>query len=307
MRPTSPSAPTVSVVIPAYNRAATIRAAAESVLRQTYTDFELLIVDDCSTDGTYQAAAQLDDPRIRLLRNERNRGAGGTRNAGIAEARGTWIAFQDSDDEWLPLKLEKQMARLLAPGADLPAVYCGMLVIGTIRDGVTGAGGRPVIRYVPRPEIAAIEGDILPTLIRGNVVSTQTLVVRRDVIEGLGGFDERFRALEDRELAIRLAQAGPIACIDEPLVVQRFSPNSLTRDLGLQARAKTQMVEKHLETMRRYPDLLADFYYSIAYDHRHAGEIPAAWAMLARARAIRAFAPRIWLMAARLALPRRRG
>ncbi|HEX2219826.1 MAG TPA: glycosyltransferase family 2 protein [Gemmatimonadales bacterium] len=301
----TPTDPTVSVVIPAYNRAATIRAAAESVLRQTWTDFELLIIDDCSTDSTFEEAKALDDPRIRLLRNARNRGAGGTRNAGIAAARGRWIAFQDSDDEWLPRKLEKQMARLLAPGANLPAAYCGMLVIGTIRDRLDGAGGRPAIRYIPRPEIASVEGDLLPTLIRGNVVSTQTLVVRRDVIQALGGFDESFRALEDRELAIRLAQAGPIACVDEPLVLQRFSPNSLTRDLALQAEAKTRMVEKHLETMRRYPDQLAGFYYSIAYDHRLAGNVPAARAMLARARAIRPFEPRFWLMEARLLVPPR--
>ena len=105
------ASPSVSIVIPAYNRADSIVAAIESVLRQTWTDFELIVVDDGSTDGTVAAARRIDDPRLRLTEGRVNRGAAAARNLGAAEARGGWIAFQDSDDEWLPEKLEKQMAR----------------------------------------------------------------------------------------------------------------------------------------------------------------------------------------------------
>ena len=111
---TPPVTPPVSVVIPAYNRAATIGAAIESVLRQTWEDFELVVVDDGSTDGTLEAARRIADPRLRVVAAPHNMGAAGARNLGVAEARGTWIAFQDSDDEWLPEKLAKQMARLAA-------------------------------------------------------------------------------------------------------------------------------------------------------------------------------------------------
>jgi GT2 family glycosyltransferase len=286
-----PPAPPVSVVLPAYNRAGTIRAAIDSVLRQTFADFELLVVDDCSTDGTREVVAEVRDPRLRLIAMPANRGAAAARNAGIGEARGAWVAFQDSDDEWLPLKLEKQMARLAEPG--FVAAYCGMLVIGR-PDGRDGA--RPEVRYVPRPDIAVVEGDILPSLMRASILSTQTLVARRDALVTIGGFDESFRALIDRECALRLARLGPIACVDEPLVLQRFSANSITRETALRAEAKTRLVEKHLDLLRGHPGHLAELYYSIAHDRRTSGDLAGARRALAAARALRPLSPRYWAM-----------
>src|SRR5687768_12507449 len=94
-----PASPLVSVVIPAYNREASIVAAIESVLAQSWRDFELLVVDDGSKDGTLAAARSVADPRLRVIAAPKNLGAAGARNLGAAEARGDWIAFQDSDDE----------------------------------------------------------------------------------------------------------------------------------------------------------------------------------------------------------------
>ena len=151
---TDPSSdpPPVSVVLPAYNRAGAIRGAVESVLRQSFTNFELIVVDDCSTDATAAEVAEIADPRVRLIRHAENRGASAARNTGIREARGPWVAFQDSDDEWLPLKLEKQMARLMAPGAEYVAAYCGMLRarLGSFEEvaRVTGLDRRTVKKYV---------------------------------------------------------------------------------------------------------------------------------------------------------------
>ena len=112
------------------------------MLRQSFSDFELLVVDDGSTDGTRDVVRGIADPRLRLIETPRNMGASAARNLGIAEARAPWVAFQDSDDEWLPLKLEKQMARLLAPGAGFVAGYCGMMILGEL-DGEAGA--RPAL------------------------------------------------------------------------------------------------------------------------------------------------------------------
>ena len=152
--------PAVSIVIPAYNRAATIRAAIESVLRQTWTDFELIVVDDGSTDDTLAEAAKVADPRLRLVESPANGGAAAARNRGLAEARADWVAFQDSDDEWLPRKLEKQMARLTAPGADFVAAYCGMLILDSVYE-EGRAAGRLTPRYFPGPEETEVEGDLL--------------------------------------------------------------------------------------------------------------------------------------------------
>ena len=269
------------------------------MLRQTWEDFELLIVDDGSTDATLAEAARVADPRMRLIENPRNMGAAGARNTGVAEARGTWIAFQDSDDEWLPLKLEKQMARLQAPGAGFVAAYCGMLVIGR-PDGRDGA--RPEIRYVPRPGIAQVEGDILPSLMRTSIVSTQTLVARRDALLAIGGFDESFRALIDWECMLRLAPLGAVACVDEPLVLQRFSPNSISREVALRADARLRAIDKHRALLSRHPDLLAYLHYTIAGEQRRLGNLAGARAALARARALRPVDPRLWAMTGYVAL-----
>ncbi len=134
--------PIVSVVIPAFNRVGTIREAVKSVLSQSHADLELLVVDDGSSDGTMSALADMTDPRLRLLANPRNMGPGAARNTGIRAARGDWVAFQDSDDEWLPDKLAKQLARIAQTGPGCVAAYCGML-IDTPKDGSLGPGGRP--------------------------------------------------------------------------------------------------------------------------------------------------------------------
>jgi glycosyltransferase involved in cell wall biosynthesis len=287
---THPAPPTVSVVIPAYNRAASIRGAIESVLRQTWQDFELLIVDDGSTDGTLQAAAQIADPRIRLIENPRNMGAAGARNTGIAEARGAWVAFQDSDDEWLPEKLAKQMARLEADHRYVGA-YCGLLTLGGLD---AHAGERLQLRYVPDPGITPVDGDILVPLLRANMISTQTLVVRRDIILALGRFDEDTTPIEDWDFVLRLVCRGPIAFVDEPLVHQRFSTNSITRNMARRLTSRIRLVEKNLVLFERHPGLLARQYQIIANGYTAAGDLGQARRYLARARRLDAANPRIW-------------
>lgn len=318
--------PLVSVVIPAYDRATTIVAAIESVLRQTWTDFEILVVDDGSTDGTAAAAATVADPRLRVVRLAANRGAAAARNAGATQARGRWIAFQDSDDEWLPEKLARQLARLDAQ-PEAVAAYCGLLTVGALdAEGPPGtsagtttaattaastagtmerrprrktrtAAGRTRIHYTPPSRIQLVEGRIQPTLLRQNVMSTQTVVVRRDVFLSLGGFDESLPAMEDWEFAIRLTGAGEIAFVDAPLVHQRFSPNSLTRSREKQHRAHTMILEKSLPLYAGHPDLLAHQHYVLAGLSRQAGDFAAARRHLARVRELSpAAAPRVLAM-----------
>jgi glycosyltransferase involved in cell wall biosynthesis len=299
--------PSVSVVVPVYNRANTIRPAVESVLRQTWSDFELIVVDDGSTDGTLAALAAIADPRLRVIASGRNAGAAGARNAGLDAARGTWIAFQDSDDEWLPLKLEKQMARLLAPGARWIGAYCGLLILGGLKD---RPGDRLVPHYWPPSATRRTEGDIRTALLGENLVSTQTLVARLDTLRGIGGFDTSLPAIEDWDLALRLAERGPIAFVDEPLVLQRFSPNSLTRDRGRHLAARISLVNKNRTLFARDPAMLARQHGIIANGLRDRGEIRAALRHIALACRTNPRNPRLWCRAvdilARL-LPRRGG
>ena len=286
--------PPVSVVIPAYNRAATIGAAIESVLAQTWADFELLVVDDGSTDETLAEAARVIDPRIRLIENPRNMGAAGARNTGISEARGTWIAFQDSDDEWLPTKLEKQMGRLLVPGAVHVGAYCGLLTLGLLAD---RPGDRLRLRYVPDSDIVRVDGEITASLLHANMISTQTLVVRRDLILELGRFDEDTTPIEDWDFVIRLAQRGSIAFVDEPLVHQRFSENSITRNTARRLRSRIRLVDKNIEIYRRHPAALARQYLIIANGLREEGDLGAARGYISRAVRRDPSSLRIWARA----------
>jgi glycosyltransferase involved in cell wall biosynthesis len=283
----------VSVVIPAYNRESSIVAAIESVLAQSWRDFELVVVDDGSEDGTLEAARSVADPRLRVVAAPRNGGAATARNLGAAEARGDWIAFQDSDDEWLPRKLERQMARLLAPAAAHVGAYCGLLTLGWLDE---KPGERLRLRYRPKPEIAAVDGDILAQLLIGNLISTQTLVVRRDRFAALGGFDPETTPIEDWDFVIRLAGDGPIAFVDEPLVMQRFSPNSITRDRDRALASTERVLAKNAAAYARHPKAYAEQCYRIGGGHRQSGDLAAARAWLARARRADPAAAKAWAM-----------
>jgi glycosyltransferase involved in cell wall biosynthesis len=176
--------PKISVIIPAYNRAGAIRLSAESVLRQTVSDLEVIVVDDASSDGTPEAAEAIGDPRLRVIRLAENRGPSGARNAGMEAARGEWIAFQDSDDEWLPSKLERQFAAMERLGPDTIGAYCGMAVIGTPEAG-GAAAGPATVSYEPHHRAphrhAPLEGANMrhSLLHAGSLISTQTLASTR--------------------------------------------------------------------------------------------------------------------------------
>jgi glycosyltransferase involved in cell wall biosynthesis len=292
----------VSVVLPAWNRAGSIRMAVDSILRQSFTDFELLVVDDGSTDGTMEALADLSDPRLRLLANPRNMGASAARNTGIRAAQGAWVAFHDSDDEWLPQKLEKQMARLEMAGPDTVGCYCGMVTLwnpGQVpAGGMLPAVGRRGVEYVPDPRILPVEGDIRPALLHANPVSTQMLVARRDALLKIGGFDETLPALVDWDCVIRLAGLGPFAFVDEPLVLQFFSENSITRSRRKRADARAQIIRKHHAFFAAHPKILAGHHVSIAGELRRLGDSVGARKALGQALRIRPLDPLIlakWL------------
>lgn len=207
----------VSVVIPAYNRAHTIRAAIQSVLWQTYGNLELIVVDDCSLDGTREVVAGFSDSRIRFVTLEENGGANRARNIGWREARGRWVAFQDSDDVWHPQKLVVQMEAISrrsgAAGCFSAFVRCGM----------------DYAAKVPSFEINEEQG-LAAKILHENFVSTQTLVVSRDVLEETGGFDEALPRFQDWDLAIRLLQQNILCYVPEPLVTVIDSKNSISHD-----------------------------------------------------------------------------
>lgn len=228
--------PLVSVVIPTYNREATIMRALDSVLAQTYADIEVIIVDDASTDSTVQLVNGCEDGRVRLIRMSENGGANAARNAGIRAAKGEYVAFQDSDDEWLENKLERQMAHMLKSGA--VASFCPYI---SFYNGQT--------RIVPEQneDREQCGRDVMTLLRKYNVVSTPTLLVRADVFSEIGLFDEEIERLQDYEFVIRLVKRFPIDYIDEPLVRQYRTEKSITNNREILAGAYKKILEKHMD------------------------------------------------------------
>jgi glycosyltransferase involved in cell wall biosynthesis len=219
------AAPRVSVVTPTHDRASMVVRAIASVLAQTFRDFELIVVDDGSTDNTADVVAAISDPRLRFARLVTSGGASRARNAGIAVARGEWVAFLDDDDEWLPQMLEVQLARLVAStDPRTSAVYC-LIDTVTEDDGIV-----PVPYELPLPE-----GDVLDSILaRAHTVFPSAHVVRRSALLQVGGFDETFRAVEDRDLWVRLALAGHhFVAVPEVLVLYHAEHKGRLNDDGV--------------------------------------------------------------------------
>lgn len=207
--------PLVSVIVATYNRADTVGQAVESILGQTYASIEVIVVDDGSTDGTQDALRRFGSD-LRVLRQQ-NAGPAAARNRGIAAAKGEIIAFLDSDDIWLPQKIERQVALLKRAGKSVPCCICNATLQFT---------SLPVITSFQNALLEPAEEEGLwlnptETLISRFVLFNQTVAIHRQALEKTGGFDETLRYLEDYDLALRLSLLGPFAFIREPLAVYR--------------------------------------------------------------------------------------
>ncbi|MFB3073314.1 MAG: glycosyltransferase family 2 protein [bacterium] len=197
--------PAVSVIIPTFNRRAMAAEAVASVQAQTFGEWECIVIDDGSTDGTSEAIEALADERVRVVR-QRRRGVAAARNRGVAESRSPLIAFLDSDDLWRPAKLACQVS-VMAEGWAL----CHTDEIW-VRRGV---------RVNPKKKHAKAGGWLLERSLELCCISPSAAVVRRDVLDALGGFDEAFPVCEDYDLWLRLTARHPVAFVPEPLVTKR--------------------------------------------------------------------------------------
>lgn len=253
--------PKVSVILPTYNRAETLGRAIKSVLDQTFGDFELIIVDDGSTDNTAEVVNSFRDPRVRYVRLETNRGAAAARNMGIKLARGDYIAFQDSDDEWLPEKLAKQMKVFAHAPAEVGVVYTGFWRIeGSKRT------------YIPSATVRRKEGNIHKELLKGNFVTTQAAVVKMECFDRAGLLAEELPRLQDWELFIRLSKLYEFRCVDEPLLIAYFTPDSISANRAALITALQFIIDRHFDDFKRHKGLLARWQYAIGNILCQAGE-----------------------------------
>ena len=227
----------VSVIIPSYNREKTIERAVMSVLNQTYKDLELIVVDDCSKDNTVEVLKSIEDDRFRIIELEKNSGACVARNVGIENAQGDYIAFQDSDDEWLLDKLEKQMAIFEKEKVDL--VFCAFNRFGLGED----------LTYPELPE-GIVERKVL---LEDSRISTQTLIGKKECFENVK-FDPEMPRLQDYDITIRLSKKYSIYFVNEPLVNMYVQNDSISISKNKMIRAETIIFSKYKDDIEKYKD-----------------------------------------------------
>lgn len=236
----------VSVIIPTYNRADTIKRSIDSVLNQTYSNLELIVVDDGSTDDTEQIIRGYKDSRMHYVRTEGRHGANHARNVGIENACGDYIAFQDSDDEWHPDKLEKQM-KILLEQKQVDVVFSRYLH--------HFIDGRQVLVPNKNYTMNLLKERLEEILAGANVIGTPTLIMRKRCFQEEGTFDEAISRFQDWEIMIRFVQKYQIAFLDEVSMDAYEMKASISTTDRSYVKGMAEIVKKHQDFFRRYNTL----------------------------------------------------
>jgi glycosyltransferase involved in cell wall biosynthesis len=258
--------PLVSVIIPTYNRSSLLPRAIRSVLGQTYTNLECIVIDDASTDDTASAVQQFTDDRLVYFRHETNRHVSAARNTGIAEAKGDLIAFLDDDDRWLPTKLEHQVPYLANLPPSVGMIYCWMDYYDD--------QGQMVHQHHP-----AYRGQVFPHVLDAQRIGgCPTLLVRRAVIEKVGDFDESLRRGNDGDFIRRVSLEYDVDFVAEALVEvnvghghERISWNN---ERGIRDAIKGHSIKliKFKDVLHKYPRQAATINANIAYHYGQLGD-----------------------------------
>jgi teichuronic acid biosynthesis glycosyltransferase TuaG len=231
--------PSVTIIMPAYNAAATIADSIESVLKQTYTNWELIIVNDCSTDNTSEIVKSYANTHIKMLRLNENKGISTARNVGARIASGEYIAFLDSDDVWLPKKLEIQIKYHLSN----PFYMISHTAFEEFNNNKRrGRIWRQMFLRAKRKR-----GNLLPLLYYNNIVATLTVMMRKTLFIDLGGFDLGIHGCEDLDLWIRIAQCGyKFGYINEILARYRNSLDGISKNVSNYRRTVRKYIRERI-------------------------------------------------------------
>jgi len=230
--------PMISVIIPTYNRKEQLLHSIESVFNQTYSNMEIVVVDDGSTDGTRDEIKKIKDERVRYIYLEQNMGPSGARNIGVKEAKSEFIAFQDSDTKLHPEKLERQMKQM--------------------KDGRFGMVYHSYTlnqKIYPLPQIPKNEkeGRIYPYLLYSPMIGTPCMLIKKETFHKTGGFVSQLRCLEDWELSLRIARCTEIGFLDEVLLESNDSEQSVSKNAKAEMEALFYIMQVYYEDLERYP------------------------------------------------------
>ena len=240
--------PTVSVIIPAYNQAQFVSEAIDSVLAQSFKDFEIVVVNDGSTDNTEDVLKKYSG-KITYIYQE-NKGPAAAKNKGIVASRGKYVATLDSDDIWLSQKLEMQTKHLDSNGK-VGLVYTDAYMVDS--DGTRTHNVTSFAQYAP------FSGYVLDKLILNNFIPSLTVMVRRTVLDTVGLFDESLLIGEDWDLWLRIASQFPIDFVDAPLGERRIHGGNITRESEVRMLLHNIRIMHKMVNSDNFPDNLRKF------------------------------------------------
>ncbi|MBD2448463.1 glycosyltransferase [Nostoc sp. FACHB-152] len=226
----SSNSPIISVIIPAYNSEKTIKSTIDSVLNQTFKNFELIVINDGSTDSTLNIISQIQDHRLKVFSFD-NAGGNISRNRGLHQAVGEFVSFLDADDIWTTDKLASQLEALQA-NTDAKVAY-------SWTDYIDENG-----KFLVAGNHLAVNGDVYERLLVSNFLEngSNPLIYREALVE-LGGFDESLKAAQDWDMWLRLAAKYSFICVPEVQILYRVSANSLSTHLDRQEKACLQVLK----------------------------------------------------------------
>jgi glycosyltransferase involved in cell wall biosynthesis len=275
--------PRTSVVMPTHNRPELLGTAIASVLRQTDQDFEVVVVDDGSPDDrTERLVRGSRDARLHYIRLPAQRGVAAARNAGLSAARGSYIAFLDDDDEWLPEKLRMQTGVLAQCGREVGGVYTARLTI----DSVTGS-----------VSVTRSAGSFFDPARSHNLITTSSLLVRRACLDLAGPFDEQLEVGEDYDMWIRIGLAFRFEYLDVVLV--KYYQRDRSREASKAARALERLLAKHRDLFATDRRVFSGRYLSLGLLYWRAGDLSNARRALMTAIRLWPIGPRSYLGLAR--------
>ena len=265
--------PQVSAIITTFNRANFLEKAIKSVLGQTYSDFELLILDNSSIDDTQNVVKSFIDDRIRYIRHQPLNIAQ-ARNLGVKEAKGEYVAFLDDDDEWLPNKLKAQLEVFKEGDESLGLVYGGFIWMAET--------GEDIKKHIPK-----LRGAILPDLLTQRDAFTGSAsnpMLRKSAVEGLGGYNEEVLTGEDWELYLRLSEEYQVDFTEEPVVkIRHHSGARLGDKLKSAAELELMVMDRYREIFEKNQKLKSFYFQKIGGKFYRSGEVKKGKDYIARA------------------------
>jgi len=246
--------PLVSIVMPTHNRSLLLRRAVSSILEQTFTNFELIIVDDCSDDDTEHQVSTVDDHRIIYLKSESRVGAAAARNIAIKSARGRYIAFLDSDDEYLHNKLELQVNKFEEAPANIGIIYCGYYI---------AYESNHYYEVVP-PEY---KGNLFDILLKHNRIGSPTPLVRKECFNSCGLFDESLPSCQDWDMWLRISTKYDFDFVNEPLAKVHNHGNQISTNIDNKILSREKLLEKYKSCTAEKPKTASYLYQRLGFLH----------------------------------------